>query len=214
MDRNVFFLNDRKKLSQFGHNVWKGRLVNTVMTSFNTIMGQMTKISQVKKRNPALRLCPCVRNNCVVPLQQVFSGVSFDALQISIPAAWVLARKVWVERLKSRFFFRPNRLRPNVRPRPTTVPAPPTARMTMTPQVHILGRKVRVFRLWCRRRDAVGFATLLQRIFCYDAVHDFTISQFRYLQASELLRRSLSGRASAFQLKGCVFDPRPLSKSP
>ena len=33
-------LNDRKKLSQFGHNVRKGRPVNTVTTSFNIITGR------------------------------------------------------------------------------------------------------------------------------------------------------------------------------
>ena len=40
--RPKFFWNDQKTLSQFGHNVWNGRLVNTVMASFNTVMGQMT----------------------------------------------------------------------------------------------------------------------------------------------------------------------------
>ena len=43
---NEFFWNDRKK---FGHNIWKGRLMNTVMARFNTVMGQMTKMSQWKK---------------------------------------------------------------------------------------------------------------------------------------------------------------------
>jgi len=32
----MHFLNDRKKLSQFGHNVLKYRLVNTVTASFDT----------------------------------------------------------------------------------------------------------------------------------------------------------------------------------
>jgi len=32
------FLNDRKKLSLFGHNVRKGRIVNSVSASFNTII--------------------------------------------------------------------------------------------------------------------------------------------------------------------------------
>jgi len=32
---NRIFFNDRKKLSQFGHNVRKARLVNTVTASFN-----------------------------------------------------------------------------------------------------------------------------------------------------------------------------------
>jgi len=41
-------LNDRKKLSQFSHNVGKSRLVNIVATSFNTIMEQMTEIPQRK----------------------------------------------------------------------------------------------------------------------------------------------------------------------
>jgi len=42
------FLNDRKKSSQFGHNVVKGRVVNTVTSSFNTVMGQMSEMSQRK----------------------------------------------------------------------------------------------------------------------------------------------------------------------
>jgi len=36
------FLNDRKILSQFSHHLRKGRLVNTVTMSLNTITGQMT----------------------------------------------------------------------------------------------------------------------------------------------------------------------------
>ena len=42
-----------KKLSQFGHNVWKGKLVKTVTASFNTIMGKMTEMSQRKKETQA-----------------------------------------------------------------------------------------------------------------------------------------------------------------
>ena len=38
-----FFSNDRKKISQFGHNVRKHRQVNTVMASFNILAGQMTE---------------------------------------------------------------------------------------------------------------------------------------------------------------------------
>jgi len=48
--RPKFFWNDRKNLSQFGDNVWKGWLVNTVVVSFNTIVKQMTKISHRKKK--------------------------------------------------------------------------------------------------------------------------------------------------------------------
>ena len=44
-----FFWNNRKKLSQFGHNVRKGRQVNTtVPASFNIITGQMTNVSAKK----------------------------------------------------------------------------------------------------------------------------------------------------------------------
>jgi len=32
-------------LSQFGHNLRKGKLVNTVTTCYNTITGQMTELS-------------------------------------------------------------------------------------------------------------------------------------------------------------------------
>jgi len=41
--RNSF--SDRKNVTQFGRNVRKGKLVNTVVTSFNTITGQMTEMS-------------------------------------------------------------------------------------------------------------------------------------------------------------------------
>jgi len=44
------FFNDRKKLSWFGHDVWKYRLVNTVTGSFNNIVRQMIKMSQWKKQ--------------------------------------------------------------------------------------------------------------------------------------------------------------------
>jgi len=45
---NIFEV-PKKQLSQFGHNVWKSRLVNTVTASFNTVTGQMTEMSQRKK---------------------------------------------------------------------------------------------------------------------------------------------------------------------
>jgi len=38
-----------KKLSQFGRNVRKGKLMNTVTASFNIITGLMTEMSQRKK---------------------------------------------------------------------------------------------------------------------------------------------------------------------
>jgi len=47
--RPTIFSNGRSKLNQFGHNVCKDRLVNTVVASSNTIMGEMTEISQWKK---------------------------------------------------------------------------------------------------------------------------------------------------------------------
>jgi len=60
--RPEFFLTGRKKLSQFGHNVWKGRLVNnTVTASFNAIMRKLTEMSQRKKKlsllHPHQRCC-------------------------------------------------------------------------------------------------------------------------------------------------------------
>jgi len=45
-----------EKICQLGHNVQKGRLVNIVTARFNTIMGQMTKISQ-QKRNQHISHC-------------------------------------------------------------------------------------------------------------------------------------------------------------
>jgi len=46
IDQNVFEMT--KKISHFGHNVWKCRLMNTVMASFHTTAKQMTKMSQQK----------------------------------------------------------------------------------------------------------------------------------------------------------------------
>ena len=43
------FLNDQKKLGQFGHSVWKYRAMHIVMATVNSIMGQMTEMSQWKK---------------------------------------------------------------------------------------------------------------------------------------------------------------------
>jgi len=43
--RKPIFLNDQK-ISQFGHSVRKGRLVNTVSASFNTITRRMTDKSE------------------------------------------------------------------------------------------------------------------------------------------------------------------------
>jgi len=56
MDR-VFFKTERKKLSQFGHNVRKYRLVNNVRRNFNSCVGQMTEMSQ-REKTPA---CGSVR---------------------------------------------------------------------------------------------------------------------------------------------------------
>ena len=44
-----FFLNDRNKWSQFG-DTWKGRLMKAITASFNTVMGQMTEMSQWKNK--------------------------------------------------------------------------------------------------------------------------------------------------------------------
>jgi len=43
-----------KNLSKFGHNVWKGGLVNTATASFTTIAGQMTEMLQ-RKLKPGFR---------------------------------------------------------------------------------------------------------------------------------------------------------------
>jgi len=48
--RPNFFWKDRKKLSQFGQNVRKGRLVNTVSANFNTIIRQVAEMSQRKEK--------------------------------------------------------------------------------------------------------------------------------------------------------------------
>jgi len=48
------FLNDRKKLSQFCHNVWKYRAIHIVTASFNTTMVQMTRDSTFGEFVPRL----------------------------------------------------------------------------------------------------------------------------------------------------------------
>jgi len=42
-------LNDRKKLSQFGHNVWKSGIMNAVTASLDATVGLMTKMFQWPK---------------------------------------------------------------------------------------------------------------------------------------------------------------------
>ena len=49
------FWSDRKKLSHFGQKVWKFRLKNTVMVSFNTTVRQMTEMFQWKKTQNVIR---------------------------------------------------------------------------------------------------------------------------------------------------------------
>jgi len=46
---NQIFCTWLKILSQFGHNVWKYRLMNYVTESFNTTMEQMTEMFQQNK---------------------------------------------------------------------------------------------------------------------------------------------------------------------
>ena len=56
------FLNDRKKLSHFGQNVWKHELMNTVTASFNATAIQVTKMSQRKKKQIQHSHYPCQKN--------------------------------------------------------------------------------------------------------------------------------------------------------
>jgi len=49
-----YLLKRPKKLSQFGHNVRKGRPVNIVSLSFDNITGQMIEMHQRKKARMAL----------------------------------------------------------------------------------------------------------------------------------------------------------------
>ena len=53
-----------KKIKSFVNNVQKGRLVNTVTATFNTIMGQMTKMSQRKKSPNSGTKCGLGSNGC------------------------------------------------------------------------------------------------------------------------------------------------------
>jgi len=71
------FFNDPKKLSQFGYNVRKYRLVNIVTADCNTIIGQMTKMSPRKKNHllasqtRRVRVFLCWRWN--IPLHTVWN---------------------------------------------------------------------------------------------------------------------------------------------
>jgi len=63
VDQTFFQL--AKKLSQFAHNVQKYKLVNAVITNFNTNMRQMTKTSHKKNRLEViskLNMCSCPIN--------------------------------------------------------------------------------------------------------------------------------------------------------
>ena len=57
--RPNFFWNDQTKLVQFSHNVWKDKLMNTVVASFNTNMGQITKMYQWKKKPSVVQHVNC-----------------------------------------------------------------------------------------------------------------------------------------------------------
>jgi len=49
----LFFFNHRLntyKLTSFSHNIWKGRLVNTVIASVNTLLEQMREMSCSEKK--------------------------------------------------------------------------------------------------------------------------------------------------------------------
>ena len=63
------FWNERKKLSQFGHNAQKASLVNNVTASFNTTMGQITEMPQWKKKILEKSLiCPHHEKNAFLKL--------------------------------------------------------------------------------------------------------------------------------------------------
>jgi len=49
-----------KKISLFGHDVRKWRVVNTVAETFNTIMGQMVETFQRKKSSTKFHTHSCI----------------------------------------------------------------------------------------------------------------------------------------------------------
>jgi len=54
----------RKKLSHFGQNVCKCRLMNTVTASFDRTVRQMTEMSQRKKKQDKVHYILCMSNIC------------------------------------------------------------------------------------------------------------------------------------------------------
>jgi len=64
--RSNFFLNDQKKLSHFGQNVWKYMLMIIFTVSFNTTVRQMTEMSQWKKKNSSRLICGKLSQTTVI----------------------------------------------------------------------------------------------------------------------------------------------------
>jgi len=89
--RPKLFLNDRKKLSQFGQNVRRYRLVNIVAASFNTLTRQMTQMSAKKKTSASRPCCSCFccRRSVVSPDQQrpVFARI-INSYEIFVGSLW------------------------------------------------------------------------------------------------------------------------------
>ena len=91
--RPIFFWNDRNKLSQFGYDVRKDRLVNTVVASFDTLTGEMTEMSQGKKQVD--RFIKCMGGSCEGPVVIWTEDLEIDLTLPHIMFAF-LARLIYV----------------------------------------------------------------------------------------------------------------------
>ena len=87
----------RKKLSHFGQNIWKYRLMNTVTASFNTTVRQMTEMPQQKmtemfqrNKNPYSNMFVAVVGRHIsltlLIAKRISHGACFSALVLTEPA--------------------------------------------------------------------------------------------------------------------------------
>ena len=116
------FFNDRKKLSQFGHNhVRIYRLVKTVSASFNAVTAQMTEMSQRKKiffstcmvlfllERCANYMCTGKKNWVSVFQNEpkLLPSASYSSVDVTFRRKWRWARQLFttpLENIKSRNF--------------------------------------------------------------------------------------------------------------
>ena len=109
--RSKCFWNDRKKLSHFGQNVWKYKLMNIVAASFHTTVRQMTEMSRwpkflsEKQADPDHTSHPLDwsnerRGECIGPRTRCSQSGTIFHVWLSfrlrgIPTPWLSALHVW-----------------------------------------------------------------------------------------------------------------------